>query len=45
MENFPAGEFSNPIIGVWITAFVKCLISELINNIQILGGFNNICNF
>jgi hypothetical protein len=37
MGNFPAVEFSNPIIGGWITAFVRCLISELINNVQILG--------
>lgn len=33
-----AGEFSNPIIGSWITAFVRSIIGECLHSVQLNNG-------
>ena len=37
-ERMVGNYMSNPIIGSWITAYVRCLIGESLNNINLLGG-------
>lgn len=37
-ERMVGSDVSNPIIGGWITGYVRCLIGESLNNINKLGG-------
>jgi hypothetical protein len=38
MSRVNASELSNPILASWITAFIRSVIGECINNVQLLGG-------
>lgn len=38
MKRMEGGTLSSPILGSWITGFVRSLISELMNNVPKLGG-------
>ena len=37
-ERMVGNHMSNPLIGSWITGYVRCLIGESLNNIDSLGG-------
>lgn len=37
MIKSPIGKFSNPIIGSWVTAFIRSVLTETMTNINILG--------
>ncbi|KAG0632605.1 hypothetical protein HOY80DRAFT_1069399 [Tuber brumale] len=38
MKSMVGNELANPIIGAWITGFVRSLLAELLNNVFKLGG-------
>jgi hypothetical protein len=43
MKSMIGGPLSNPILGAWITGFVRALIAELINAVHDLGGNVTAC--
>ncbi|KAG0632616.1 hypothetical protein HOY80DRAFT_1069235 [Tuber brumale] len=43
MKSMIAGPLSNPIVGGWITGFVRALIAELLNVVDDLGGNISAC--
>ncbi|KAG0632645.1 hypothetical protein HOY80DRAFT_1141956 [Tuber brumale] len=43
MKSMIAGPLSNPIVGGWITGFVRALIAELLNAVEDLGGNVTAC--
>ncbi|KAG0632657.1 hypothetical protein HOY80DRAFT_1116421, partial [Tuber brumale] len=43
MKSMIGGKLSNPILGAYITGFVRALIAELLNTIHVLGGRVSAC--
>jgi len=43
MKSMIGGPLSNPILGSWITGFVRALIAELLNAVHDLGGEVSAC--
>ena len=38
MDRMVGNHMSNPIIGSWVTSYVRCLIGESLNNLNLLSG-------
>jgi hypothetical protein len=38
MQAMKGNDLANPIIGAWITGFVRALLAELLNQVHSMGG-------
>lgn len=38
MERLVGSDIANPLIGSWITSYVRCMIGESLNNVNTMGG-------